>query len=301
MKKQLLKITLLLAASVTLLQSCSDDESKNTATVNMGSATITGRVTADVILNNGVKKDGLAGFTVTATISTQDLVTVPSGTYPNKTYTAVTDANGNYTLSVEANVKPVNVTINYPNEFYGAQITESNTSRRVRYFGATPAGGAGFQVTNGQVVTRDIDLPNYDDANQNLGLGKVMGEVYFRNDVCKSASATLDSTVSLAPEGTVLIVEWNDPLTGKAREMQVKTDANGKFEFNVETANAQNVTIRGLKFTAARKEVQSGNCVTVASHEYNLTPVVVTATKGETFSTVSASKLPITGTIIRFQ
>jgi hypothetical protein len=301
MKNHLKKVTLLIAAPLIMLSSCSDDETKNTATVELGSATITGRVTADVILNNGIKKDGLPGYTVSATINTQDLVTSPSGNYPSKTFTTITDANGNYTLNIDANIKPVSVTLSYSPDFYASQTTENNTNRRVRYFTASPAAGGAFTVSKGQTVTRDIDLPSYDATNLDVGLAKVTGEVFFRNDVCKSASATLDSTVSLAPANTVLIAQWNDGVTGQPRELEIKTDANGKFEFSVETNGVQRITIRGRKFTAVRKQSQGGNCTNVANYEYTLFPFDVFVAKNETFSFVSASKLPLTGEVITFE
>lgn len=301
MKKQVRKVLLLIAAPLIMLSSCSDDETKNTATVELGSATITGRVTADVILNNGIKKDGLPGYTVAATINTQDLVTSPSGSYPSKTFTTITDANGNYTLNIDANIKPVSVTLSYSPDFYASQTTENNTNRRVRYFTASPAAGGAFTVSKGQTVTRDIDLPSYDATNLDVGLAKVTGEVFYRNDVCKSASATLDSTVSLVPANTTLLAQWNDGVTGQPRELEIKTDANGKFEFSVETNGTQNITIRGRKFTASRKEVQGSNCVTVSAYEYNLSPINVSVIKNETLNFVSASKLPLSGPVIRFQ
>jgi len=76
MKKQFLKITIALALPFVMFTQShkKDNEDTKTSNVAMGSATITGKITADMILNNGVR-EGVAGIKFTGRINTSDLIT----------------------------------------------------------------------------------------------------------------------------------------------------------------------------------------------------------------------------------
>jgi phosphatidate phosphatase APP1 len=118
MKKQILKLTMVLVLPLMLINQSCKKESEDTKSTNvtMGSATITGRITGDIILNNGLK-EGIAGIKITGRINTADLITTGSVATAGltRTYEATTDANGNYTLTVDVNSKPVVVTLDiYP-------------------------------------------------------------------------------------------------------------------------------------------------------------------------------------------
>lgn len=278
MKKQLIKAMLLLSAPLMVLQSCKDEEeTKNTATVELGSATIRGRVTADAILNNGVERDGLAGYTITLTINTDQLVNNGNNGSLNKAYSAITDANGNYSVSIPVNAKPVTVTFSHTADFIGNQVTENKTTRRVRYNNpsvAVPFGSVA--LANGQTVVRDLHFQNFTDVPANLGLAKVTGIAYFFNNHCDTINGGLDSTVTV-PANTILVATWG------TSELEVKTDANGKFDFEVETANSQFVTLKGRQFTAARKVNPGSGCVTDPNHDYTHSSISFTVNKNETY------------------
>lgn len=279
MKKQLIKVALLLAVPFTMLQSCTDDDSKNTAIAPAGSATITGRVTADLVLGNG-SKEGAAGVKVTATINTQDLVTNPvSGvTYATKTYEALTDANGNYTLAVDANVKAVAVTLAFPASFAATQTTENGTTRRVLFnrIGGNPSAGS---LSNGQAATFDVDY-NFTNIDATAKC-TVEGDVMYRNDLCKGISPSLDSQVAVVPANTILIATWTDD-NGNNREVEVAV-TNGKYSFAVETKNAaKTINLTGRKFYSSRKAPSGGNCVTTNDHGYSHAGVSRSVNKGET-------------------
>ena len=147
MKKQFLKITIALALPFVMFTQShkKDNEDTKTSNVAMGSATITGKITADMILNNGVR-EGVAGIKFTGRINTSDLITtwsvVTSGL--TRTYEATTDADGNYTLTVEVISKPLGVTLDIPQSFNAEQTLETaqeknlihtcNISSRSDYF-----------------------------------------------------------------------------------------------------------------------------------------------------------------------
>lgn len=283
MKKQFLKITMLLALPfVFALQSCSEEEeeSKNTATVSMGSATITGRITADLILNNG-QKEGVQGVKVVARINTSDLITTGNVNAAGLTraYEAVTNANGEYTLTVEANSRPVNVSLEIPQTFNQTQTLENGTTRPT-VFNRTTFVPTPVTITRGQVYTQNADY-NYNIPSE-IGTIKISGEVFYRNNLCKGISVELDSQIAVVPANTALVITWNDD-NGNARESVVNVDANGKYEFTIETANAnKTITIRGRKFYADRNDIDgNGDCVTETGYGYTRPSFNVNINKNE--------------------
>lgn len=282
MKKQFLQITIALALPfVMLTQSCKKDNEENkTSNVAMGSATITGRITADMILNNGTR-EGVSGIKVIGRINTADLIT--TGTVATggltRTYEATTDADGNYTLTVEVNTKPVGVTLDIPASFNAEQTLENGTKKQTLFTRNTVIPGT-ITVNRSQTVTQNAD---YDYAiNALLGTVKLSGEVKFRNDLCKGISAVLDSQVNIVPTNTILVVTWNDD-NSNARELEVAVGANGKYEFMVETQNAsKSLTVRGRKFYADRKSPNpSDSCITAKDYGYTLPTQNVTINKNE--------------------
>lgn len=279
MKKQILKLAVLLAMPVIALQSCSkDEESQNTATVNMGSATISGRLTGDVVLNNG-QLEGLAGVTITATINGADLVTqaAPGAIFGTKTYTATTDANGFYTLTVDVNNKPVNVTLNVPQTITVTQTKEDGTQTRSVFNRTTAVSNP--SLSRGQSSVQDFVY----DFSQPAILGKVTikGKVDFRNDLCKGVSTELDSQLNVVPAGTVLIFTWEND-NGNDREVIIPVKADGTYEFVTETTSSLEITIKGRKFRAELKETNNdGDCVG-AQYDFTLSSQTITINRDET-------------------
>ncbi len=282
MKKQFFKSAMVLALPFLLFtQSCKKDNEENkTSNVVMGSATITGRITADMILNNGTK-EGVAGIKITGRINTADLITtgnVAAGGL-TRTYEATTDANGNYTLTVEVNSKPVGVTLDIPASFNAEQTLENGVKKQT-LFTRNNAIPATINLTRSQVATQNAD---YDyEVSPLLGTVKLSGEVFFRNDLCKGVSAALDSQINIVPANTLLVVTWNDD-NADPREIEVSVGANGKYEFMVETKNANKVlTIKGRKFYADRKSPNiNDSCITEKNYGYTLPAQNVSINKNE--------------------
>lgn len=279
MKTSITKIASLLFLGAALsLQSCKkDDETKNTSTAPAGSAVITGKITADLILNNG-QKEGVEGIVVTGTINTEDLVTnpVPGANYAQRTYTATTNSEGVYRLVIDANVKSVAVNFAVGASFEAEQTLE-NGEKRPMLFTISGAASSVIAVSKDQTVIKDVQYTF--DENPTLGLAKVTGTALFRNDLCNPDPKAQTANVA---QGTILIATWSDD-EGRDREVEVKVGTDGKFELSVETEDAGLlITFKGRKFTGDHKDLDGGNCVTENDYEYTHTSVSVFATKNET-------------------
>lgn len=114
MKKPIMVIAVLVAA----LTSCQNDNSVNPRPLDqlVGSATITGRVTAELNENAPGLENVPAGLTIVAAINTESFVLnrTPDITYVKKYYYATTNAAGEYTLNVEAGPYGSDVDIFFP-------------------------------------------------------------------------------------------------------------------------------------------------------------------------------------------
>ena len=279
MKTNFTKIgALLLLGTALSFQACKkDDESKNTALNTMGTAVITGKLSADLILNNG-KKEGVAGISVTGTVNTQDLVTNPvtGTTYARRTYVATTDNDGMYKLVVDANVKAVTVTFDIPQSFSADQTIENGTTQRT-VFTRTGVIPATIIVNKGQTVTQDAEYTY--DIKPAVGLAKFTGVVYLRSDLCK---ADPDSQLTTATAGTIIVATWMDD-EGRNREVEVTTGANGKFDFSVETENSsKTITLKGRKFIGSHKALDGTDCKTKTDYEYTHFSNSESASRNET-------------------
>lgn len=279
MKTKLTRISclLLLGASLSFQACKKDDETKNTGLNSVGTAVITGKLSADLILNNG-QKEGVAGISVTGTVNTQDLVTnpTPGATYARKTYVATTDNDGMYTLVVDANVKAVTVTFDIPQSFSADQTLENGAKQRTVFTRVTTVPTT-IAINRGQTVTQDAEYTY--DVQDPVGLAKFTGNVYLRSDLCK---ADPDSQLTAAPAGTILVITWTDD-EFRNRELEVATGANGKFDFSVETRNSsKSITIKGRKFAGARKALDGGDCKTESDYEYTNFSSFESASRNET-------------------
>ncbi len=282
MRRLIYKVALLSALPLVIsLQSCKkDEETANKATVSMGSAVIKGRVTADLTLGNA-QKEGVAGIKVTGRISTADLVTNVSGgvTYATRTYEAITDNDGNYTLTVDANTKTVAVTYDAPMVFNATQTVENGTTRNTTFTrNNTYPYAALINISRGQTYTQNVEY-DYGVFN-NTAKATLMGEVMFRNDRCTSNNP--DSQLNVVPANTKVLATWMDD-NNNAREAYLDV-VNGKFTFAVETSNANKmITVRGVKFVSTYKSKNpSDSCITEVNHEYTFGTTPVSINKNET-------------------
>lgn len=119
---------------IAVLSGCKKEEATNAPT-NVGTATLTGNVKAELNLTNTDLENAPAGTKIIAVISSEDLVTnpTPNVEYENISYETTIDGSGNYTFSsIAAANKEVTVDI-YPADFIYYQVQPDNTTRRVVY------------------------------------------------------------------------------------------------------------------------------------------------------------------------
>jgi hypothetical protein len=286
MKKQIRNYSLLIAMTIGfMLQSCTkqSDSSKNTALSTIGSSTITGRIIADLNLSNGNKeKEGVEGLKVTASVNLDDLITTGSvnGMGLIRTYEAITNSKGEYTLNIEANNKPVHVSLDFPKTFNANQTLENGTTRMAEYNKVTVT-PTSILMNKGQVYTQNVEYNT--TVQPEIGTVKVSGEVYFRNNLCKTPSAQLDSTLSIAPANTTIILTWIDD-NSKNREAAVAVDINGRFTYSIETTRSNlSVTVKGRMFYADRQSKinSTSPCTTQTGWQYTLNAFSISINKNE--------------------
>jgi hypothetical protein len=278
MKKQLIRLSLMVMPALALISSCSKDEDNKNERATLGQTTITGKATADLILNNGQLENVPAGTVILATISTRDLVLneTPGATYATKTYTATVDGSGNYTLNIEAGTKPVTVTIT-PNPFTFDQVLENGTTRSTMY--TFPGATVVVSGTAGRSQVRNLAYAANEVPGSKMGLITYQFDsvVYF-NDLCEDDPA---DRYTFVPNGTIVVASWiNDNGDSQERELVVN---NGKISLVVETSRSGNlsVTFRGRKFYGALNHDVAGDCETENDHAYTAFSVTEGGIKGE--------------------
>ena len=104
--------------------------------ITLGKATITGTLRAELDPNTA-GKEKVVGKTVTARVSTKDLVSNPNNnvTYGYKYYTTTTDANGKYTfdnIEVRSDISSMDVVLT-PQDF---EQTIGTATTPTQFFGA---------------------------------------------------------------------------------------------------------------------------------------------------------------------
>jgi len=144
MKRKLMFATLSLAALATAFVSCTKDEEKEEpAAVVTVKSTIKGKIMINRNLRNdtaGLSKTAetfdtpASGVAVTAQVDTREWVynAVPAGTngfeYPKKTYTATTNATGEFTIDVDVIEKGGNVEV-YFSDYSALQLSTDSVEK----------------------------------------------------------------------------------------------------------------------------------------------------------------------------
>jgi hypothetical protein len=272
MKQQILKSAMAFIALPVLfsLSSCDkDSDTKNTTPVTeLGKVTVKGNISGDLDLNNGTLSEGMEGITVTVVINNQDLINNYTiwywGNVANgyRTYSATTDALGNYSVDVEAGSKPLNATIYTAYLVNANQKNELGVSSSKTFYNNTGS-SIGLNLFKGQSYTQNFEYRS--NITPEVGTMSIKGDVRFRNDLCVVG----DAQYSQAPANTKLLVEWNDDW-GRNKQVTLNVDANGKYEFACESySNSKGFYIRGVQFNADRKTNPGMGC-TPSNYTYTL-------------------------------
>lgn len=276
MKKQILKFAVLMALPVLFsIQSCKKDN-ENTSTATLGSAFVVGKINGNLNLLSG-EKDPVAGIKVIARVNMSDLVT--SGSAPAnavKVYEATTDADGNFTIKLEAGNKPMNVTVSFPAKANLEQTKEDGTKEIVEY--TVNSATRNITVYKGETKTENANYTFVPELP--LGLMTVKGKVKFRNDLCETG----DDQLHDAPSGTVIVISWmSDGSVVYDREIEAKVDGNGNYSAKLQSKESgKTIKIKGRKFYANRKEKEGVDCVTKSDYGYVHSSQNVGVNKDET-------------------
>jgi len=139
MKNKLKFIATLMLASVVVLSLNSCKKKDEAAeVVPLGKATISGKLTANLDYTIS-GEENVAGVTVLVRINTYDLVTSPNedANYPDKIYSAVTDANGNYSIDIEVGSQEVYARVVFPDFTFNAITGGDPATERTVYYGGS--------------------------------------------------------------------------------------------------------------------------------------------------------------------
>jgi hypothetical protein len=256
-----------MAIAAIALTSCKKEEVEST---QLGEATINGNIYADLDYTNDVDAAGLydqglvnenvEGLTVTVEVDTKNWDQTPdnSYTYAKKTYTATTDASGNYSLVIPATDKAFNVTVNLGYIFTtrkdfavdGVTVLEENVR----------VGGNSFNksIYSGAVITAsDAASVSYvDGGTEEYGSAIVRVRVNANWDQGPNSTDFYDDLTGSSVIGkTVELTYENAPYgNGTTNVWTGVVDASGIVEFTVPTyalgsASGVRVKAKILDFT----------------------------------------------------
>jgi len=254
MKKAILAIGL-----TAVLFSCKKrEENEFTATDNTGTTVVTGTITKQMLTlapngsnNTSVNNAYVPAEGVNVTVRVKKYGN--QGLYPAvnesqrpdgfDSYSAVTDANGRYTITVKSNGLGVQAQIT-TNEFSGTKDTLVGTVVKTGLLNLYPSQNSG-NITLNKGVNYDwsrqingntlVNAPNVYNSGTAIITGTV-GIDYIK----KRTGFTVDTTLVLA--GATVYFEYDrDPITFQKKTYTATTDASGKYTFTVATPN-QNVS-----------------------------------------------------------
>lgn len=239
----------ILAIAAIAMTSCKKDEPVSS---ELRDAVINGNVWADMDqTDNDV--EGVEGMTVKVEVNTSswDQQPDPSYTYAKKVYTAVTDANGDYTLTIPATEDGYNVTLQFEDKY---------TIR------TTASGNQDVKVTRGNItkfIYAGASLETKDEATveEATGSGSAGGEAWIKGRI----DVVYDNTFWQAPAiPTGDQVLDNASGLGQQAMNWIYDSANGPFGVNNEVVTAVNIDLAtGTYEITIATEGLSGNSVCV--------------------------------------
>lgn len=279
-----MKKTLLALSLTVLFFSCKKDEKTEfTATDVTGTTVVRGSVSKPIITPTVVS--GNTTWTNTARIPVANVVVQikvnKNQLYPASiaqgadVYSGVTDANGNYAITVKTNAQGVNANWTIVG-FTGTQDTVVNGVTKpglwANYFGTTAnvtlimgqdynAGHYNFNATN---MTSN---PNTIIVGSAIVSGSVGLQHFLKaRTTGTAASVAFGNTITPIPAGTTVYMTLDkDPTTLATKWYTTTTDANGRYTFTFPTVNSgtagfnQNATIWVADFAGNKDSIETIN------------------------------------------
>lgn len=243
MKRKMFSILAIAAIAMT---SCKKDEPVSS---ELRDATINGNVWADMDqTDNDV--EGVEGMTVKVEVNTMswDQQPDPSYTYDKRVYTAVTDANGDYTLTIPATEDGYNITI---------QFEDLYTTR------TTASGSQDVKVTRGN-ITKSIYagavISTKDEATvtESTGSGSTGGEAWIKGDI----NVVWDISTGAIPAGDQMLNTASG--LGQQQMHWIYDGGNGPWGITNEAVTSVDIDLSTGTYTITiATEGLSGNAVCV--------------------------------------
>jgi hypothetical protein len=253
MKRKVLSV---IAIAAVVMTSCKKNEPAN----YLGSATVTGKVTADLDLSNdvngagayqqGYTPDSKAGINVYAEVNTKWWDQKPDNnyTYLIKTYSTTTAADGSYSFTIPATEKPYNITIKV-GEFVQDQVQYAADGNHGAVSKRYTAADQTVSIFDGGTSRRDIHMNNTTVGGNTVdvfGTYAVSGKLYYNINYTNDSPVT---TYDAIPAGYKIQYVYTSNIPGGASSLikYANVAADGSYTIELPTADlgttASNVTV----------------------------------------------------------
>jgi len=219
----------------------------------LGTATISGKLTADLDLSNdvnaggafvrGLNPEAVEGITVSVTVDTRNWDQTPdlNYNYERRTYTATTDANGEYTLEIPAGERAFNASLSFASfNFDQVQFAANGNggTRNVQY----SVGNRNVSIFAGasESITTKYNEGSVSPGETEVGSYTLNGQLRANNNETNDTNSTGGFQTTYEndfPAGVTLSVQINTNNIGGNgfiyREVTVASD--GSFSIQIPT------------------------------------------------------------------
>lgn len=275
MKKSILALSL---AALTFAACKKDKTNEFTQTDVTGTSVVKGTISKNVITPNGFgswtngTRVPVAGVVVTCKVNKNSL-------YPNSTaqgadiYTATTDNNGNYSMSVKSNANGVNALITIDG-FTGTMDTIINGTTKTGFYSTYAGTSQNRTLQMGQNVQFDHSFFGNQvttNPNSNLKIGSAIFTgsvgVNIPKEVATGTLITLTTTNVPVAGRTVYLNFSNDPTTLAMKSYTTTTGADGYYSFTLATVASntggfnQNATVWVADYATTRDTLKANNTI----------------------------------------
>lgn len=258
MKRTLLSV---FAIGLLALTSCKKEE----VATELGTATVKGNIYADLDYTNDVNSSGVyaegsnpeavEGMVVKATVSTYYWDQDPDSysDYQEMTYTATTDANGDFTMEIPANDNPYTVTLEFA-DVYTTKTSYSAEGNTVTNDVEVSLGDVNVEVYKGASVTVNEEA-YVNDVNSSYDYGTASVIVYIYANWDQSNGTTYDDLTGSPLVGKTLKAKYMSTyytapnLYGNEFTATITTDGYAIFEIPVVAASSGMTSTARIQYT----------------------------------------------------
>lgn len=229
-----MKNTFLLIGLTAVLFSCKKKEDNEFSATDMtGSTVVEGTATKQI----GGNTTPLSGAVVTVKIKNGGT----GGLYPgsatvgSEVYSATTDANGRYSISVKTNGTGVSSEITFKGFSAKSDTAMSAITYDYPTTMYTPTLYKGVNVTQNHTYA---GTPLVTPSNQGMGTAMVTGMLYKPTWVHAAATGAATYSLTYPAANRMVYLEYDkDPMTLTKKIYSTTTDASGRYSFTINTPN----------------------------------------------------------------